>query len=188
MSDTLILPVDHQFRNGQPHGGVLFEVDDHVHVVLDVHLGDEAGSLHVGQLVRTHFVVAQLVDLVALEDIAAGSTVEEIVLGIVLWNAGIELGVLLLVVVGDWVVIGQVQDELLVEFLNGHIRGVGTGNDLEAVVEERLGLVVGDAHQFHGGERIAGRGPCPHHSHGDVVVVARLQGERSCGLDEAAVC
>ena len=78
VADALVLSVDHQGRNRQAHVGILVVVDDHVDVVLDVHLGDEAGGLHVVELVWTDFVVAELVDLVALEDVAAVRTVERL--------------------------------------------------------------------------------------------------------------
>ena len=95
--------------------------------------------------------------------------------------------VFLAVVVRKRIVVGQVEDELVLQFLDGHIRSVGTGDDLEAVVEERLRLVVGQTQQLHTLKRLTARGPRPDHAHGDVVVVTRFQGEGAGRLQEQTI-
>ena len=95
--------------------------------------------------------------------------------------------VFLAVVVRKRIVVGQVEDELVLQFLDGHIRRVGTRNDLEAVVEERLRLIVGDAHELDRFGWVTCCGACPHDTNGNVVVVTRFEGKGTRSLDEAAV-
>ena len=124
-------------------------VDNQVDVVLDVDLSDQTGGFNITEFIRTHFRIAKLVDLVTLEYVAALKAVEQFVGAVVLGYTWIKLRVLFLVVVRDGVVVGQVQDQFLVQFLNGDIGSVRTRNNLKAVVEQGLRLVVSNAHQLN---------------------------------------
>ena len=187
VADALILPIDLQLRHRLLHHRIEAVVDDHVDVVVDVHLGDEAGAVGVLELVGADGLVEDLVQLVALEDVAPGRGVEWGAVCAEARGAGIKDAVALLEVVGERVVVGQHQDDLLVQLLDRDVRSVGTGDDLEAVVEQGLGLVVGNAEKLHRGEGVAGVSAGVDHAHRDVVVVARFQRERSGGLQEETV-
>ena len=187
MADAVVGTVDLHLRHRLLHDGVEAVVDDHVDAIVHVALGDEAGAVGVLQFVRTDRGVEHLIELVALEDVAAVEGVQQGAVGAEARGPRIEDDVPFLEVVRERVVVGQHEDDLLVEFLDRDVRSVGTGDDLEAVVKQGLGLVVGDAEEFHGGEGVTGLGARPHHAHGDVVVVARLEREGSGGLEEQAV-
>jgi hypothetical protein len=90
-------------------------------------------------------------------------------------------------VVRKRIVVRQVQDELVLELLDGHVRSIRTGDDFEAVVKKGLGLVVREPKQLDTFEGFTACRPGKHHTYGDVVVVARLQGERTGRLQKQPV-
>ena len=149
VADAFIFAIDHQGGHRQAHGGVLVEVDNQVDVILYVALVNQTCGAHIVELIRTDLIIAKLVDLISLENVAALQAVEHFVGGVVLRYARIELGVFLAVVVGNRVVVGQVEDQFIVQLLNGDVRRIRSRDDFEAIVKERLGLVVGNAHQLH---------------------------------------
>ena len=157
------------------------------HTVLDIALENQAGLGVVGEFIGTDFTVGELIHFVAFETIVAvgGSGLHGIIRTI-LGNFGIEFNIAFLVVVGDGGV-GQIDDEALVELTDGEVGGVRTVDDLEAVVEQSLALIVGDAEELHRGPGAAGSGTGPRHTEGDVVNSTRFQGEGTCGLHETTV-
>ena len=64
-------------------------------------------------------------------------------------NLGVNLDIAFLIVIGKCS-IRQIDDELLVKLTDGQVRSVRTVDNLEAVVEQSLALVVDHAQQFNG--------------------------------------
>ncbi len=187
VADALVLSVDHEGGHGQADDGVKGVVDDLVDAILDVTLCDEPGAVGVVQFIRPDRGVLDLIEVVAFKDVTAGRGVQQRPIGAQGGNAWIEDLVSFLVVVGERVVVGQHQNELLVELLNGDVRCIGARYNLEAVVKQGLRLVVGDAEQLHRSEGVTGIGTCPDHAHRDVVVVARFERKGSSRLQKEAV-
>jgi hypothetical protein len=83
--------------------------------------------------------------------------------------------------------VGDVEDQLAVELADRHVRRIRAIEDLEAVVEERLRLVIGHAQRAQARDRIPYWGASPDHTKRDVIEGAGLQGEGARALHEAAV-
>ena len=187
MKDALIRTICLQTWDWQFKHRIEFVIDDLRDAVAHVALRDEAGCIDIAKIRRAHGVVAQLVNQVALKNIAALLVCEHRPVFQFRRDGRIHRHVRFTVVVRKRVVVGQIEDELVFQFLNGHIRRIGTRHDLEAVVEERLRLVVGQTQQLHTLKRLTARGPRPDHAHGDVVVVPRFQGEGAGRLQEQTI-
>ena len=71
--------------------------------------------------------------------------------------------------------------------MHRHVGCVWTRNNFEAIVEQSLGLVVGQAQKLDTLEGLSPRCTCPNHPDRDVVVVARLQSERTSTLQKQPV-
>ena len=187
VGNPVVLAVGHQRRHGQSHVVVLDVIDHYVNVVGHVTLENETGLVDVPKVGWRNLAVGELVNLVALERVRPAQTVVQLALNVKLGNPWIELQVIFLVVVRQRVVVGQVQDELVLQLLNRHVRRIRSGDNLEAVVKQRLRLVIRNAHELDTFFWITCCRSRPDHTHRDVVVVTRLECKRSRSLDEASV-
>ena len=187
VGNAFVCTVGHQGWNRSLHDfikGVIHHLRDPIHHIA---LRNQSGLLNVSQIRRTHTVVGQLIHLVSFEGIGTVCFRQQGAIRQFLGNSWVHGCVPLFEIVGQRIVIRQVQDELVFEFLHRHIGCVWTRNNFEAIVEQSLGLVVGQAQKFDTLEGLSPRCTCPNHPDRDVVVVARLQGKRTSTLQKQPV-
>ena len=126
VGNALVCTVGHQGWNGKFHFSVLDVVHHHANVIDDITLVKQSCHVDVAQIGCRHLVIGKLVDLVALEVVGTTQGVVGCALHIKLGDSRVELKVLFSEVVGQWVVIREVQDELVFEFLYRHVWGIWT--------------------------------------------------------------
>ena len=103
------------------------------------------------------------------------------------WNQRIYLLVVQVLVVLAFAV-AQHDHQLTVQFLNLHIRSIGTVQDLETVIEQVLGLIVRNQNLLYRREKIRlVVVTLPNHTRGDKVQGAWSQGEGTCVVQTALV-
>ena len=162
-------------------------VDDLINVVLDVALVNQARTIRVVEFVWTYGIVGQLIQEVTFECVTPGGRIEWGSVGLKTGCARVESGILLFEIIGDGRLVGQHQNDLLVQFLDDHVGRIRARYNFKAVVEQRLRFVVGNPQQLHGSEGITGFGAGKDHAHGNVVVVAGFERKGPSRLQEESV-
>ena len=157
-------------------------------VVLNIALGNEEGLGGIVDISDGAVGILQLIDLITFEAIVDIVGMEiAIVIGVGAGDGGRGLHVALAKVVGVGVLVGEIEDNLVFEFLSGERGGVGAVEDLEAVLEEALADVVDLTEQLDRSPVVTRGSLGEGNTHGDVVQSTGLEGEGTGRLHETTV-
>ena len=102
-------------------------------------------------------------------------------------NLRIKFRISLMIVVSLRIIVGEVDDQLILKFTDSDIRSVRTVQCLETVLKEGLTLIISAFQQIHGSLGTTLGCTCPRNTDGDVVDRTGLQGEGTGRLHETTV-
>ena len=166
----------------------LLFIGNRIIVVLDIALGDKGGLGGILDIGNGAVSILQLIDLVALEAIENIVRMELVfVVSVAVGDGGRSLDIGLAVVVGTGVVISEIEDNLVLEFLSGERGSIGAIKNFEAVLEEALTDIIDLTEQLDRRPSVAGGGLSERNTNGDIVQSTGFQGEGTSGLHETTV-